>query len=297
MEISQLSMDIFSPAKINLFLAITGKREDGFHELYSLFSRINLYDRILLKLDQDNLGGCSISSSGIYKIPLDETNSMARAVNIIRSVSGFKGSVNIHIHKKIPGCAGLGGGSSNGACVFLSLLKAMGHTMDTKTLLAYLAKIGSDCPFFSKKTPQLVSGRGDILTDLDSKYVDKIHRLKFVLFKPNIDISTAWAYGQLSGDYTDKQVSNELMTEFLICLEQGKRILIYNDFNAVVFGHYPTLAKLKNTLADNGVDMSFTGSGSACLVNFNTDAELEGIASIITAVLGKNIFMKVVTCL
>ncbi|MDR1458020.1 MAG: 4-(cytidine 5'-diphospho)-2-C-methyl-D-erythritol kinase [Puniceicoccales bacterium] len=296
-EIRRKFISILSPAKINLFLAITGKRVDGFHELCSLFSRINLQDKILLEMDLAGPNNCSILSTGVYKIPLDKTNTMARAVDMVRRIVGFNGSVNIRIHKEIPPCSGLGGGSSNGANVFLSLLKILGHQIAMAELPGYLAKIGSDCPFFLKETPQLVSGRGDILKDLEARHVDGIRRIKFMIFKPNFDISTAWAYGQIVNNYTPKLLVRELLIKFLQNLEQGNAVSIYNDFNSLVFDHYPELKKLRKMLADRGFNMALTGSGSACLVNFNHGSDYRLISSLVKAQLGQDIFERSVTCM
>jgi 4-diphosphocytidyl-2-C-methyl-D-erythritol kinase len=249
-------------------------------------------------MDLDGPSSCKIVSTGIfYKIALDKTNTMARAVDIIRKLTGFDGSININIHKEIPPYSGLGGGSSNGTHVFLSLLRTLGHSMAKTEILKHLAKIGSDCPFFSKNTPQLVSGRGEILTDLGKSYVAKIRNLKFAVFKPKFDINTAWAYAQMANGYTDEAKANELLAKFLHNLEMGKHSPIYNDFNSLVFERHLELKNLKKTLADRGFYMSLTGSGSACLVHLNSHADWHSISALIKAKLGQDIFIRSVTCM
>jgi 4-diphosphocytidyl-2-C-methyl-D-erythritol kinase len=180
-----------SPAKINLFLHILSKRPDGFHNLRSLFERINLCDEITFKLHRENQ--ITISSNS-REIPLDSQNIAYRAALILKKKYKIAQGVHIHIQKNIPVAAGLGGGSSNAATVLLGLNRLWRLKLSKKTLCRLGATLGSDVPFFILETPfALAKGRGEILKEVPARGVKIWH----CLVQPPFGISTKEAYAAL----------------------------------------------------------------------------------------------------
>ena len=159
------SFKILSPAKINLCLHITGKRDDGYHELYSLMSCISLYDKLFFSFDNH---GINISCSN-FDVPKDNTNLAYKAAECFYNEMMFKGfsvipSVDIYIDKIIPIGAGLGGGSSNAASVLKELNRYYGNPFTIKELMVIGLQIGADVPFFIYEKSSIATGIGEKLT-------------------------------------------------------------------------------------------------------------------------------------
>ena len=148
-----------SPAKINLGLRILDKRPDGYHNLISLFLTVNWQDTIEIIADQS----ATFIQTGL-KIPLEnETDNLVlQALKLLQTDYQIP-DCYIHLHKIIPIGGGLGGGSSNGTITLLALDNIFRLDLEREKLKYYAAQLGSDCPFFVEKSPQLVTGRGEIL--------------------------------------------------------------------------------------------------------------------------------------
>ena len=144
-------MKILSPAKINLFLQVTGKRPDGFHELFSLMCCLDLFDIIFLEFGGKKI---EIESTG-RQIPLDETNIAHKAATLFFKLLKSTDGLNIRIEKSIPVAAGLGGGSSNAASVLIGLNQHYGFPFSRDELMSMGLEIGADVPFFLFQKPAL----------------------------------------------------------------------------------------------------------------------------------------------
>ena len=183
-----MRLRIKSPAKVNIFLRILNKREDGFHNLQSILQMIDLYDIITFEK-----GGSGITlDSNSKDIPLDADNIVVRAALLLREKKGIREGVHIVLEKNIPVSAGLGGGSSNAAATLIALNKlwGLGYGMDELILLG--SSLGSDVPFFFNGPAAFVEGRGEIVCPVrpgKSRWL--------VLVNPGIKVSTAWAYNRL----------------------------------------------------------------------------------------------------
>jgi 4-diphosphocytidyl-2-C-methyl-D-erythritol kinase len=236
----------FSPAKINLFLRIEGKRTDGYHEISSLFQTISLGDCLSIELsDQDQLT-CSDSS-----IPTDASNLVSKAVLLFRRKTGWQHSVKIHLDKKIPSQAGLGGGSSNAATALWALNALTEYSVDIKELETWGAELGSDVPFFFSEGTALCTGRGEHIHPLAPLSVPP-----FWIIKPFFGASTPEVYKRVKADL----ICEERMTGKV----KDEMLTYFNDLESPAFEAFPALQDLKRQLIDQGFEIVLmSGSGSA----------------------------------
>ena len=243
-----------SPAKINLGLRITGKREDDFHELHSIMIPIPFCDLIEITAISDTKSSLEFTQSGIKPdIPVNE-NLCVKALELFARKHPV-GTLKIHLHKQIPFGAGLGGGSSNASTVIEMLNDLYGAPLSFDLLCDMAAELGSDCPFFLHHQPMLMEGRGELLSrihlDLKGVYL--------VLLNPGLIISTAEAF---------QLVKPEKMETSLPDLTREPRNMwrqsIINDFEPPLFVKHPELRILKNKLYEFGAFYaSLSGSGSS----------------------------------
>jgi 4-diphosphocytidyl-2-C-methyl-D-erythritol kinase len=243
------SLHLESPAKVNLRLEILKKREDGYHELRTVFQKISLHDTLRFSLKKRR--GVSIATDH-PKLPIGRNNLVYKAVQAMMKVSGYRGGVDIEIEKRIPLGAGLGGGSSNAA----TTLRALNHLLETdlpeKALVGMGLEIGADVPFFFLKGAAIGSGIGERLRKVE------LPVLWYVLIYPNFEVSTRWAYRNFV--LTNQQFHINLRA-FLKTPEGISRILL-NHLEAVVSKKYPQIGLMKKTLFSAGaLGALMTGSG------------------------------------
>ena len=177
-------------AKINLLLKVLNKRQDNYHNIYSLFLELNYYDEIIYS----NCNHFNLTCEGI-DVPSDKTNLIYKAYQLIRSKYRIKHKLSIHLKKNIPIIAGLGGGSSNAATTLLALNKIWSLNLNNKELEKLGLELGADVPFFINGELQEIQGVGNILKPLLFK---KSCELFFLLVVPNISVSTKWAYENIN---------------------------------------------------------------------------------------------------
>jgi 4-diphosphocytidyl-2-C-methyl-D-erythritol kinase len=246
-----------APAKINLFLRVVGKRPDGYHDLYSLMCPVALYDTLSL-----DFGGSGISVTCDHPgVPQDGSNLAIRSVRLFldavfagSSPSGF--GLRIHIEKKIPVGAGLGGGSSNAAAVLTALNHYFGQPLSTPALMALGARIGADVPFFIFGRPALASGIGDRLDPF-------LHLAPWtvLLVYPNEAVSTAWVYKNLNLRLTkdEKKLSKFHFDGRFFNVDTH----LVNDLEAVTERALPVINEIKRLLLEHGAaGAMMSGSGS-----------------------------------
>lgn len=241
-------MIVYPNAKINIGLNVLNKREDGYHELSSVFYPVSeLYD-ILEIITSDDF---SFSSSGIA-IPGDN-NICTKAFDLLKADYDV-GNVKIHLHKMIPIGAGLGGGSADGAFVLKALNELFELNLTNNQLEKYALELGADCPFFIENTPKYVTGIGEQMTAIDLDLSD--YEIKFIF--PELHISTSEAYG---GVIPKKDETNLL--DLIIKPIANWKEELRNDFEVSAFKKHPELSKMKaNLYADGAIFASMTGSGS-----------------------------------
>ena len=179
------TLRLTSPAKVNLRLEILQKRKDGYHEIRTLFQKISLHDTIDFSLRKER--GISITTN-CPDLPVGGKNLVYKAAQVILSRSGYSGGVSIHIEKKIPLGAGLGGGSSNAATTLIALNKLLELSLTQKELMAMGVRIGADVPFFFFEGGAIATGIGERLKKVELPF------LGYILIYPNFEVSSRWAY-------------------------------------------------------------------------------------------------------
>ena len=230
-------MKILSPAKINLFLQVTGKRSDGYHELFSLMCCISLYDTISLQFDTDEIKIESLHPD----MPLDAGNLVYQAADLFFQTLKIKGGVRIGIDKQIPIAAGLGGGSSNAASVLRGLNHYYGYPLSQDRIMTLGLKLGADVPFLLYQKPALASGIGEILKAYTAWLPDTV-----VIVYPGFSVSTAAVFQNLNLRLTKcKKVITKPTLK-----KSGYQIPLHlcNDLEAVTESQYPEIKSVKEQL-------------------------------------------------
>lgn len=242
-------------AKINLGLRIVGKRNDGFHDIETIFHRISLFDEISLNATQKEISlSCSNNS-----IPSDKNNLCWKAVKLLQNELGTSLGSEIAIKKNIPVGAGLGGGSSDAAIILRELPRLWNIDISKEILYRLALKLGSDVPFFLQNSTSYAEGRGEILTPFEFEIPYWI-----VLVNPNIHVSTPWAYKQLSEFRKNTFPKRDRMRDQIEIAKTNLSIILQNDFEEIVFKEHPIIGSIKNQLLENGAHYALmSGSGSS----------------------------------
>jgi 4-diphosphocytidyl-2-C-methyl-D-erythritol kinase len=245
-----------TPAKINLGLHIHGKREDGFHELETIFQMVSLYDDVELEL----------LSSGIKLecdtpgVPTDDTNLACKAALLLRQTYQVEGKgVNIRLKKNIPFGAGLGGGSGNAAGVLMGLNRLWNLKIEREKLSKLAAELGSDVPFFLTSPCALGMGRGEQLGSLKP-----CAKFQVLLVFPGFPVATSWVYQNLKLKLTKRENNISILRKNLSLSDitsLGSRL--YNDLEPVVIQRFPEVQVVKDELGAWGaLGVLLSGSGS-----------------------------------
>ena len=248
-------------AKLNLSLAITGRRADGFHELISLVASVSLADHLALHLGQPLGLTCDDPS-----LPVDGTNLVlqAAAAYVRRRPGAVVG--RFHLAKKIPHGAGFGGGSSDAAAALRLLNRATPEPLGLPELESIAAEVGSDCPFFVRSQAAIMRGRGERLEILSVAARAALAGRKVVLVKPPFGVPTPEAYALLAkaGKYRPAAQAEAELAAWIAQPASDPSVL-GNDLAALVFAKYLALpVGLECFRLNNGVNWQMTGSGSAC---------------------------------
>lgn len=245
-------MIVFPNSKINLGLHITRKREDGFHELETLFYPLTLQDALEIIPAADGL--TTFTASGIA-IPSDDTPNLCEKAWKLLEQHHKIPPVKIHLHKHIPIGAGLGGGSANAAYTLVLLNNLFSLHLTSGQLMSYAAQLGSDCAFFILNTPCMARGRGEILTPFPLK----LQGYELVLVKPPVHVSTARAYAGVT-----PRPPRHNLEEVLVAGSENWKDKLVNDFEESIFPDFPQIAHIKSRLYDAGaLYASMSGSGSS----------------------------------
>lgn len=259
---SEKSITVTAPAKINLSLRVIGKRSDGFHEVDTLMTPVpGLFDTLTFTQAEDCVLTCDVA-----EIPVDENNLILKATRLFEKLSKTSCLAHIHLEKRIPHGAGLGGGSSDAAATLRAWNEWHGFPLDEASLHAAAAELGSDVPFFLKAETARASGRGEILTPADSP-----PRQSIVIFKPAFSVSTPDAYARWKDAVALPGVSYEA-----VAFPWGT---LQNDLEKPVFGKFLFLAELKNWLNSRPEVRTalMSGSGSAMFALLSDASQAESL--------------------
>ena len=284
---------IFAPAKLNLFLAITGRRADGFHELVSVAAPVEFGD--MLSVEATGEGSDFALTCDDATVPADETNLVLRAARAFRAASEWTGGARFSLEKRIPVGAGLGGGSSDAVAALRALNALAGEPLDAAALAAVAAQVGSDCPLFLHDAPVVMRGRGERIEPLAAG-ATRLRRRRVLIFKPGFGVPTPWAYARLAAEapasYLPATEAEARLAEWSARRGAVAEDLLYNNMERAAFSKFialPTLlAQLK---AEFGLAARMSGSGSACFALLADDSPVAAIKTSIRRAWGEGVFV------
>lgn len=267
---------IGAPAKINLFLEVLGKRDDGYHELNSFFQAVSLFDRLKFSRDK-NHRSASVElkpdqQSQNPALPLDDRNLIVRAYNLMRDRFDLSGGLVVELEKNIPVSAGLGGGSSDAAATILACSLLFDLDLKRSEMAKLGLQIGSDVPFFFCNGQALVGGRGEEITETNfpTDYW-------LVLVTPDVTISTGDSFRALNLGLTKKRPvfrfnGYETFQEMVELLKQTS-----NDFEDMQLREYPKIEEIFLGLKTSGAALArMSGSGPTVFGLYIDAPEIEG---------------------
>ena len=263
-------------AKINLGLRILRRRPDGYHDIESCMLPIGWADRLMVDIAAEATEDSYEIAGLAGELPI-ERNLIYKAVQLLRAHHPEIPPLRLKLEKQIPTDAGLGGGSADAAYTLLAINELCRLGLSTVQLETLAGELGSDCPFFIQSRPTLVTGRGERLTPLTmpSALLGKW----LLVVKPPIGMSTAEAYRQVT---SHPEAEGELTSLLEQPIEQWRELIV-NDFESVVFAHYPKLDALRDTLYRHGaIYAAMSGSGTALYGIFTNNPLLDATAPLAT---------------
>ncbi|MEJ5350073.1 MAG: 4-(cytidine 5'-diphospho)-2-C-methyl-D-erythritol kinase [Melioribacteraceae bacterium] len=260
-------IEIKAPAKINIGLRVLEKRDDGYHNIYTLFYPIkDLYDTITFELS-DNFE----FNSNLSVAKNDDDNLIIKSKRLLEKIFNKNFNVKINLIKRIPIGGGLGGGSSDAAATLISLNELFKLGLSYEQLISLALELGSDVPFFIKALPAIGKSRGEILEHIEIK-----NEFPVLIVNPNISISTKEVYQSIKPkyDYYDyKEIIHDNILNYSLMKEN-----IINDFEEAVFQKYPEIKNIKDTLYKEGaIYASMSGTGSTVFGFFDNYERIQKV--------------------
>jgi 4-diphosphocytidyl-2-C-methyl-D-erythritol kinase len=276
-----------APAKINWFLNVLGLRSDGFHEIQSLIQRVSLFDELTFSPAE------SLEVNSDIPIPMEQ-NLVYKAAILLKDKYNVEKGASIHLDKKIPAGAGLGGGSSDAASTLIGLNELWSLGLSSDKLCKAAELIGSDVPFFLYNPLSYADGRGERVSACKAR-----KKINILLVKPSFNISTAWAYqtyaavkederkhepvtdgAEHSAELTKKAEKVNNITLFIRKIENAEirelAGIISNDLELIAIKNFPVIAEIKERLLERGALFSLmSGSGSTVFGVFDTKENAE----------------------
>jgi len=251
-------------AKINLLLRILGKRDDGFHEIFTVFQTVSLHDSLTFEMSD----GLTLTSNLKY-LPTDERNLVIKAAKALQKRFNVKKGARVHLEKRIPSPGGLGGGSSNAAVALIGLQRLWQIDCEDVDLHQIASELGSDVSFFLDGGTATGIGRGELIERLED------HNEIFVLIvTPRVRVSTREAFKRIKTD----TLTNEALERILrVCRLEAqsldlRRSVMKNDFEKSVFSTFPEIERVKTTLLELGaVNAAMSGSGASVFAIFDKE--------------------------
>ncbi len=256
---------IKTPAKINIGLNVVEKREDGFHNIETLFYPLPcLYDEIIIQPAEQ----LSVLVEK-FNLPLEE-NIVLKALKLLEQETSCKLRLSVTLVKNIPAGAGLGGGSSDAATILTAINKLLKLNLSPQKLNSLALELGSDVPFFLNPVPSLGYSRGEILTPVDFK-ID----FPILIINPGIHISTAKAFSKVKPSRPKVKIENLISPTKEINYEE-LRANIRNDFEEIIFSEFPQIKEIKEGLYESGALLALmSGTGSTVFGIFEEQKKAE----------------------
>jgi len=267
-------MNIKAPAKINLFLKILGKRQDGYHNILSWFQAVDLFD--YLSFEKTGGKGIELAIDGDHSLPTDSDNLITRTAGLLFERYDLQGGLKIRLTKNIPIAAGLGGGSSDAAATIYAINSLYELNLAAEKFNDSGLAIGSDVPFFFSSGQGEVSGRGG-----DIKEIDLPTDYFIILVTPKLEISTGESYRRLnlgltSNDANVKLYSCSNFKQLIDCIGD-----LGNDFESMHLQSYPVLGRIMDALNRAGAELTrMSGSGPTIFGLFKDMPEREDLIQI-----------------
>ena len=255
------SISIKCPGKVNLFLDVTGKRDDGYHLIDSLFLPIHdIADTLNVSITEEP--GISINCSN-PGVPCSNSNLIWKAAEAFACAANINPCWHFDLEKKIPVAGGMGGGSSNAASTFMALNEIYNYPLSKESMQELSLGIGADLPFFFEKKPSLVNGIGEIIKPVP------VNIDLYILFVPlKFPIPAVWAYKNRPKAFSQTAIDAE---RYLILLNQGHYPKGYNDLESAVKQKFPIINEVcKELLSLGAYTANVSGSGPTCFALFKT---------------------------
>lgn len=293
------ALSIFAPAKLNLFLAVTGRRTDRFHDLVSLVAPLDLGDTLQAEPAEKFTLTCDDST-----LLVDESNLVLKAARAQAAATGWRGGAAFSLVKRIPIGAGLGGGSSDAVAALRAANQISGRPLGPDAMSEVAAGLGSDCPMFLHAGPVIIRGRGERVEPLPSAVARRLSGRRVLLFKPGFGIGTPWAYARLAAlaaapsaaglAYLPAAEAEARLAAWTTDETKPIEALLYNGLETAVFGKFLALPALLDRLrADFGLTARMSGSGSACFALLREDTPVDAVTAAIQAAWGSSAFVTV----
>ncbi len=293
------ALSIFAPAKLNLFLAVTGRRADGFHELVSLVAPLDFGDTLRAESAERFSLRCTDPS-----LAVDESNLVLKAARAYAAASGWGGRAAFILEKQVPVGAGLGGGSSDAVATLRAMERISGVTLAPAALAGVAATLGSDCPLFLHGGPVIMRGRGERLESVPTGAAQRLSGRRVLLFKPGFGIATPWAYGRLAAlasahragppAYCPSAEAEERLAAWLANDAEPVETLLDNTLELPAFAKFLALpALLERLRAEFGLTPRMSGSGSACFALLRDDTPTVAVTDTIRMAWGRSAFVTV----
>jgi 4-diphosphocytidyl-2-C-methyl-D-erythritol kinase len=248
---------------LNLFLAVTGRRADGFHDLVSLVAPLDFGDTLRVTDGERLALECSDP-----EVPCDGTNLVLKAARAFGAATRRDIRATFQLEKKIPLGAGLGGGSSDGVAALRGLNQLAGEPLNRDELATVAAQLGSDCPLFLHEGPVVIRGRGERVAPVSPVVAARLRGRRVVIFKPGFPVATAWAYARMveqPDTYLQPAEAEGRLSAWMDDPGRPLEEILFNNMEHEVFKKYLALpALLARLRADFGVVGRMSGSGSAC---------------------------------
>ncbi len=282
---SSESFTLPSYAKLNWTLRVLGRRDDGYHELETIFQTVTLHDALEFSTRTD---GSIILNCDAPDIPVDDGNLIVRAAQALRHRYRIKKGAAIRLEKRIPAAGGLGGGSSNAAVALLGLAQLWQLEIEKPQLEEIGARLGADVPFFLTGGTALGTGLGtDIAALADAP------RAFLLIATPDVKVSTAEAYKALNAPALTKVGGDIILSSSRPHAQFSDSFPAHlrNDFEPVIFGLYPETMRARDALLDVGARRALlAGSGASVFGLFDNEQAREDAARVLRAETGWRIF-------
>ncbi len=285
---------VFAPAKLNMFLAVTGRRADGFHDLVSVATALEFGDR--LKAELSKAEGEFTMTCDDLAVPVDGTNLVLKAARAFAAATKWRGGAKFFLEKRVPMGAGLGGGSSDAVAALRALNGLAGAGLSREELARIAAGLGSDCALFLHDGPVIMRGRGERIEALSAGASARLRGRRVLVFKPAFGIATPWAYGEMvkaaPGSYMPVGDAEARLAAWMEDASASAEDLLFNNMERAAFAKFLALPALLELLrGEFGLAPRMSGSGSACFAFLPENAPVAAIMAAVRSAWGATSFV------